>query len=200
MTSSTLRDRLREATTREILDAAETVLAEQGVAAASMASIAQRAGVSVGTLYNYFKDKDQLLATILTVRRQEFATHLDGVAKDQADAPFEVHLEVFIRTVFQLFNQYRKFLRIVIEHAGDDKKKKLWLVDRMLPIVEKGLASGRLATEGAAVFPALFAGALSGVLAQRLDRPESSLARESDVVVAFLLGRAVGAGTTLPLR
>ncbi len=191
MSTSSLRDRLREATTREILEAAESVLAEQGVASASMASIAQRAGVSVGTLYNYFKDKDQLLATILTVRRQEFSAHLDEVANQQRDAPFDAHVEAFVRSMFQLFDEYRKFLRIVIEHGGDDRKRKTWLVDRMAPIVAKGVAQGCLGAAGAAVYPALFAGALSGVLGLRLDRPAEARTDETAIVVAFLLGHTL---------
>lgn len=189
MSANSLRERLREATTREILEAAESVLAEQGVAAASMASIAQRAGVSVGTLYNYFKDKDQLLATILSVRRQEFAAHLDGVAKKHATASFAEHLEAFVNAVFLLFDEYQKFLRIVLEQSGDDGKRKIWLVDRMRPIVEKGIAEGCLDKKGAFVYPALFAGAVGGVLKQRLDQPQSPFAGEAGIVIAFLLGR-----------
>ena len=189
MSSSNLRDRLREATTREILEAAESVLAEQGVVATGMASIAQRAGVSVGTLYNYFKDKDQLLATILSVRRAEFSLHLDEVAREYTSASYAAHLEAFVRTVFRLFDQYHKFLRIVIEHTGHDKTRKAWLVERMTPIVEKGVAEGRLAASGRVIYPALFAGAVSGVLSEHLDRTSAAPVGETDTVVAFILNQ-----------
>ena len=43
-----------------ILDVAEEVFVEQGFAAASMSEIAARLGGSKGTLYNYFKSKDEL--------------------------------------------------------------------------------------------------------------------------------------------
>jgi AcrR family transcriptional regulator len=189
MSSGSLRDRLREATTREILDAAETVLAEQGIASASMASIAQKAGVSVGTLYNYFKDKDQLLATILSVRRGEFAAHLDVVAKEQEKAAFGPHLEALVRAVFILFDQYSKFLRIVIEHSGTEKKRKLWLLDRVTPVMAKGAAEGRFDQASVATFAALVAGAIGGALQLRLEQPEGAASIEVDAVVAFLLGR-----------
>jgi AcrR family transcriptional regulator len=43
-----------------ILDVAEKVFLEEGFAAASMSTIAARLGGSKGTLYNYFKSKDEL--------------------------------------------------------------------------------------------------------------------------------------------
>jgi len=50
------RDTRREA----ILDVAEEVFLEEGFGAASMSTIAARLGGSKGTLYNYFKSKDEL--------------------------------------------------------------------------------------------------------------------------------------------
>jgi AcrR family transcriptional regulator len=50
------RDARREA----ILDAAQAVFMEAGFAAASMSEIAARVGGSKGTLYNYFKSKEEI--------------------------------------------------------------------------------------------------------------------------------------------
>jgi AcrR family transcriptional regulator len=50
------RDARREA----ILDVAQTVFLAEGFAAASMSTIAAKLGGSKGTLYNYFKSKDEL--------------------------------------------------------------------------------------------------------------------------------------------
>ena len=52
------RDARREA----ILDVASDVFLEDGYANASMSTIAARVGGSKGTLYNYFKNKEQLFA------------------------------------------------------------------------------------------------------------------------------------------
>ncbi|HEX3701632.1 MAG TPA: TetR/AcrR family transcriptional regulator [Phenylobacterium sp.] len=58
---STGRPRLdRDARREAILDVAEEVFVEQGFAAASMSEIAARLGGSKGTLYNYFRSKDEL--------------------------------------------------------------------------------------------------------------------------------------------
>ena len=59
--TTTARDSRREA----ILDAAEAVFLEVGFSAASMSMIAARVGGSKGTLYNYFKSKDELFAAYI---------------------------------------------------------------------------------------------------------------------------------------
>ena len=46
---------------RAILDAALEVFADQGFHGAPVPPIASRAGVGVGTIYRYFKDKDALV-------------------------------------------------------------------------------------------------------------------------------------------
>ncbi len=48
----------------EILDAAEAVIARQGVAGATLSDIRAEAGVSSGALYHYFKSKDDIIAGI----------------------------------------------------------------------------------------------------------------------------------------
>ena len=50
---------------REICAAALKVFAEKGFAAAKLDDIAKRAGVSKGTLYLYFKDKEQLFRAVV---------------------------------------------------------------------------------------------------------------------------------------
>src|SRR5213075_2474646 len=72
-----LRDRLKEATSDAILTSAERVFAEQGLHTARMEDIAATAGVSVGTLYNYFADRGALFSALLELRRVEFIGRID---------------------------------------------------------------------------------------------------------------------------
>jgi AcrR family transcriptional regulator len=48
-----------------LLDAAMQVFAERGYAAATMTEIAARAGASIGSLYQFFPNKDQLATALL---------------------------------------------------------------------------------------------------------------------------------------
>jgi AcrR family transcriptional regulator len=70
-----IREQLVEARRNQILDAAAAVFAEKGFHRATTKEIARAAGVSEGTIYNYFASKDDLLIGIMT--RLANLGHLD---------------------------------------------------------------------------------------------------------------------------
>src|SRR5258705_5325413 len=78
------RDARREA----ILDVAQEVFLEEGFAAASMSTIAARLGGSKGTLYNYFRSKDELFKAYVERRclwqNDEVFAILSGEAPEKA--------------------------------------------------------------------------------------------------------------------
>ena len=66
----------------QILDGAHTVFMAQGFDAASMNDIVREAGVSKGTLYVYFENKEQLFSALIARERDRFATFMrDAVAR-----------------------------------------------------------------------------------------------------------------------
>jgi TetR/AcrR family transcriptional regulator, transcriptional repressor for nem operon len=60
----------------QILDAAERVLVERGLAAATMADVAEAAAVAKGTVYLYFESKAELLAGLRARYFERFAAML----------------------------------------------------------------------------------------------------------------------------
>jgi AcrR family transcriptional regulator len=113
-----MRIRAREAAAEAILDAAEKVAAARGLEATSTAAIAETAGVAVGTLYNYFPDREALLAALFASRRE--ALHPRMVAADEASAalPFDDRLRSYLTHVMAAFEDYRAFCRIAIAAEG----------------------------------------------------------------------------------
>ncbi len=86
---------------RQIVDGARSVFLARGFDAASMGDIAKAAGVSKGTLYVYFKDKDELFAAIV---HGECAMQAEGVFDfDHNDHDVEAvlmrHGQAFVRTI-----------------------------------------------------------------------------------------------------
>ncbi len=57
---------IREERRKQILEAALHVFAEESYHSASMASVATRAKVSKGLIYNYFNSKEEVLMTLVT--------------------------------------------------------------------------------------------------------------------------------------
>jgi len=56
----------------QLLEAASAVMAEVGYQAATMTAIAEQAGASIGTLYQYFPDKDAVLDALRLQYVKEF--------------------------------------------------------------------------------------------------------------------------------
>jgi AcrR family transcriptional regulator len=195
-----LRQKLREATADAIVEAAEKVMGSEGPAA-SLQTIAERAGVAVGTIYNYFSDRDRLIAEVFARRRVELFDAIDGAAKTLAQQPFEAQLAGFVQTVFEYFDARRDFLRIAlesetaraaIEKGADGRKRPAMqqLMDRADRIIRIGLREKRLREEGADLFAIVLVSVLKGVLIERTaqDRP---LGPETDRVVQLFLRGAI---------
>lgn len=90
-TSKSLRKTPRqarsEATIAAIVEAAAQILDRDGEEAATTAQVAARAGVSIGTLYQYFADRDAVLAAVIRRDRETASAEIarriaEGEAKD----------------------------------------------------------------------------------------------------------------------
>jgi AcrR family transcriptional regulator len=110
-----LRERIRETTVQAILAAAEEVFADAGLHAAHMGTIAAKAGVSVGTLYNHFEDREALLAGLLAARRAELLGKMDDAIREAAGRPLRERLRGVLRAFADHFSAHRKYIYIVLQ-------------------------------------------------------------------------------------
>lgn len=95
--------------------AAEEVFAEQGLHSAHVGDIARRAGVAVGTLYNYYEDRDALLAALLSERGEELvATFAQAIASAEGKS-LKRQLQAFVDAYFAFFCAHRPYFKILFE-------------------------------------------------------------------------------------
>ena len=119
----TLRARIRETTVQAILAAAEEVFADAGLHAAHMGTIAAKAGVSVGTLYNHFEDREALLAGLLVARHTELIGRLDVALREAAGRPLRERLRAILGAFAGHCEAHRKFVNIVVQReVGRDQQ------------------------------------------------------------------------------
>ncbi len=80
---------------REICSAALEIFAEKGFAAAKLDEIARRAGVSKGTLYLYFSDKQELFRAVI---RDTISPNIEAVraSLENTDLPLEEIVRTFL--------------------------------------------------------------------------------------------------------
>jgi len=104
---------------KAILDAAMEVFAERGIAHAPTSAISKSAGVAEGTLFTYFKTKDELLNELYRELRKEFDREL-------ADYPYKANARTRIRFIWD------RYLRLAMAHP------------KRLDVLKQLRASGRL--------------------------------------------------------
>jgi AcrR family transcriptional regulator len=83
------RERQKQDREQRILAAARSLFDRKGYAATSMEEVAARAGLAVGTLYNYFPSKDQLLFAISRTDTEHLLRVGERILADPPDDPVE---------------------------------------------------------------------------------------------------------------
>lgn len=86
-------------TRARILDAAKTVFAEYGYAAGTTNRIAEAASMSVGSLYQYFPNKDAILVELVDAHIAEGMTELAGALASAGPITQPDQIEPAIRAV-----------------------------------------------------------------------------------------------------
>ena len=110
----TRRNREKSARRQRILRVARQVFSRYGFRLASMEEMARRAGLSVGTLYLYFKSKEELYVSLLTESMQRFTDALEHIRlSEQPPAAKLRAVWDFFYTYYQQFpSSYRILLRL----------------------------------------------------------------------------------------
>lgn len=200
MKTHRLRVRLREATCNAILEAAEAVAARDGAGGASLQAVAKEAGIAVGTIYNYFNDKDELFTAVFARRHAELFEATDLAAKNHAKEPFEAQLAAFVRAVFTHFDARRAFLRLALEQRGaipqlakakgQGKQSALrQLQERAEHVVRIGVRAKQLRSDDKLdLLATVLVSIVRGVLVLRADSDQPLAAETERVVSIFLDG------------
>ena len=171
-----LRERLKVATRAAILEAAETAFAESGFHGARMEEIASRAGVAVGTLYNYFEDRKSLLGALLDASGAELDVRLASTLEGRV--AFPDRLEAFLRTAMQHLDEHWRVFAIQIEdelaygRGGSGASQHRPMLREVYAAGAKlcalGVKQGALRREGSELFPALLVGSIHSMFRHQL--------------------------------
>ena len=110
------REREENARLAAILQAAEDVFAEQGYYHARMDAIAERAELAKGTLYYYFKSKDEIYVHLL--ERETRKIHEEIRRRITGRETFLEILEMWIEFYLEYFENNQGFLRMFLPCMG----------------------------------------------------------------------------------
>lgn len=117
------RKRPRQARAKEtvsaIVQAAAEVIADLGYARATTNKIAARAGVSIGSLYQYFPNKEAILVSLLEQHMLEIKSVIDEamVKLENPDHDFAEALKSLFNGLVELHNVNPKLIKVLSEEV-----------------------------------------------------------------------------------
>lgn len=95
-----------------VLDAAEEVFADVSFARASVEDIAERAEISVGTLYNLFRSKEDIYRGVVSRAMEGFFIRVEERV-DQARGPLD-KVHAVVSHYFEHFTRYSRQFRLYV--------------------------------------------------------------------------------------
>ena len=113
------REREHEAHRRELLEAAERVFVRKGYYGATVEEIAHEAEFAVGTLYNFFKGKEDLYVHVIEKIAQNFTEQFEQNVLSIEDSEEAIASLIELRLTH--FEDHRGFFRIFFEAASGSR-------------------------------------------------------------------------------
>jgi AcrR family transcriptional regulator len=110
--ASSLRDDAKAMFRQAVLDAAEQIFATEGVHRARIQDIAKLARVSVGTIYNHFAQKEDIVAALLAERERELFDAFAIRPDDPQD--FLGRFNTRNERMLTLFSKHQAFFRFAL--------------------------------------------------------------------------------------
>jgi AcrR family transcriptional regulator len=98
---------------RQITRAAYEIIAEKGYNNFTMMDIAKRAGVSSGLIHHYFKDKENMLVTLLREMQQNIRLSVEQSIDSVADP--RKKLEIFMEQAFGLVENEKEYIYVTFD-------------------------------------------------------------------------------------
>ena len=143
------KEHIRHAAVADILAAAEAVFARAGFAGATMAEIAEAAGIPKANLHYYFRTKDSLYQAVLDNTLTLWLSQTDSITSDSDPA---TALGDYIRAKMRLTATHPDASRVFANemlhgapHIGDYLRNELkTLVDQKARVLEQWAQQGRM--------------------------------------------------------
>jgi AcrR family transcriptional regulator len=169
-----------------ILDAAAAIITESGLDAVSMHAAAQRAGASIGSVYHFFRDKEQLIDALSQRHHHQLTPMFEDVLQrsdaEWASLSSSATVEQLIGWVIRYFVRHPDALVTLNLHDRTRLDSFRALLKRVMCI----RLGDELADSTAAAFDAVSLGTLLFTRDQEVTARDAAIAALPDVLIAYL--------------
>lgn len=146
---------------KQIIEAAVEVIAENGYHSSQVSKIAKRAGVADGTIYLYFKNKEDILVSLFKEKMGQFVNRIQRSidSLEQADEKLKVLIKMHFRQLaedhslavvtqlelrqsnlelrYQINDVLRPYMAIIDEIIEEGIEQHLFKADVHIPLVRQ---------------------------------------------------------------
>ncbi|WP_456406684.1 TetR/AcrR family transcriptional regulator [Caldithrix abyssi] len=134
---------------RKILQAAVEIFAQKGYQQAKISEIAKKAGVAHGSVYTYYKNKEELLYQMISAVWKQFSQKLHEISKAADLDPLQ-KIRKMVDATFDAFTGNPQLGFVVIKEHNELRKKGidaskeeyLHLTKSFCRVYEQGVAEG----------------------------------------------------------
>lgn len=100
-----------------ILNAGMEIIRDEGLQSMSTNRVAEQAGISIGSLYQYFSNRESILAGIIERSIIDVDQLLQSTLAEYMDVPAEQLLTVGITMMIRYYDEYLDVLRPIVREA-----------------------------------------------------------------------------------
>src|ERR1035438_8087086 len=130
---------------RAIRDAALRVVGRKGLEKATVDDIAREAGVAKGTLYLYFRSRDEIIEKTIGAAVDDLLARLQRAADGAGEGPFDEALERVLTAEFAYFDENRDFFRLYFASGEYSEDRRLRQsrryrlhIDQLVALIKRG--------------------------------------------------------------
>jgi AcrR family transcriptional regulator len=179
---------------KEIVDAARQIAAADGWPAVTVRAVAGRIGCSAPALYQYFRDKDEILAALAADGRSALAERMERDLGETGHGPAK-RLRAAVRTLWDFAQANPEFYAVMFGLSGQDNHGGGGPALAVLRRIAAELAQKREAPEEADDLADSLIAAAHGFIALSLvGQFPGGAERAMDLLLALAEGTAKGVG------
>jgi AcrR family transcriptional regulator len=125
-----------ERTSRAIVDAAYDLIVEQGYAATSMRQIADKAGLSLGGIYNHFSSKEEVFVAVVGERHPFF--QIIPLLNSAEGESIETFARDAARTLIAELGHHPEFLNLLLIEIVEFKGEHVPIIfEKLFPMIQQ---------------------------------------------------------------
>ncbi len=164
---------------RAICDAALRVVARKGLEKATADEIAREAGVAKGTLYLYFRSRDEIIEKTIGGAVDDLLERLQRAADAAEQGPFADALERVLTAQFAYFDEKRDFFRPYFASGEYSEDRRLRQsrryrihIEQLAAMIRRGRRRGELKALDPERTAIAIAGAAREIILRRIHEKE----------------------------